>query len=74
MLHRSALPACVLLFCVAATLGAAENQLTDAEKEAGWKLLFDGKSADGWRGYNKPDVPEKWVIEDGALKGKGVGV
>ena len=49
------------------------NSLTDAEKKEGWKLLFDGKTKDGWRGYKKPDAPEKWVAEDGALKGKGGG-
>jgi hypothetical protein len=27
---------------------AEENQLTEAEKSAGWKLLFDGKDPSGW--------------------------
>ncbi len=62
--------------CLAATttIRAAEpNTLSGAEKEAGWVLLFDGKTKEGWRGYNKPDAPEKWVVDDGALKGKGGG-
>lgn len=31
-------------------------------------VLFDGTSLEGWRGYNKAAVPEKWGIEDGTLK------
>lgn len=39
-------------------------------------VLFDGKSMEGWRGYNKDKVPGKWMIEDGALKfsSKGSGL
>src|SRR5262245_40438898 len=44
------------------------NQLTKAEKDAGWRLLFDGKSFNGWRGFHSDKVPEGWVIEDGAIK------
>ena len=35
--------------------------------------LFDGKTFNGWRGYNRADVPAAWVIEDGAIKIKGSG-
>lgn len=31
-------------------------------------VLFDGKSLEGWRGYAKTYVPNKWSIEDGTLK------
>ena len=27
---------------------AEDNQLTEQEKKAGWILLFDGKTLDGW--------------------------
>jgi hypothetical protein len=47
------------------------NQLTDAEKAQGWLLLFDGTSADGWRGYNKTGFPAAWTVEDGTLRCKG---
>jgi hypothetical protein len=51
------------------------NSLTSAEKAAGWKLLFDGKTWNGWRGFRREKVPvEGWAIEDGAIKhvaGKG---
>jgi hypothetical protein len=44
------------------------NQLTTAEKAAGWQLLFDGKTFNGWRGFHNDKVPEGWVIEDGCIK------
>ena len=45
------------------------NTLTAEERAAGWKLLFDGKSLDGWRLYNKKTPPEAgWKVEDGILK------
>ena len=48
--------------------GPAPNTLTAAEKKAGWTLLFDGDSLDGWRGYKKPDATDsRWKAADGAL-------
>jgi hypothetical protein len=45
------------------------NQLTPLEKADGWKLLFDGQSLNGWRGFKKEGPPKQgWVIEDGCLK------
>jgi hypothetical protein len=54
-------------------VGATENTLTDQEKAEGWKLLFDGTAADGWRGYNQETLPESWVVENGTLKSLGEG-
>ncbi len=52
---------------------AAPNTLTEDEKKAGFKLLFDGKSLDGWRVYNKKDATG-WEVKDGAIYiGKGAG-
>lgn len=51
----------------------AMNTLTDAEKAQDWILMFDGKTSNGWRGYNKKAFPAGWIIEDGALKCKGSG-
>jgi hypothetical protein len=42
-------------------------------KDDGAVLIFDGKTFDGWRGYNREDVPAKWTIEDGCLKFNGSG-
>ncbi len=50
------------------------NQLSPAEKDAGWQLLFDGKDASQWwRGYKKDKLPDGWVAEAGALVRKGGG-
>ncbi|MCX6255572.1 MAG: DUF1080 domain-containing protein [Bacteroidia bacterium] len=43
------------------------NTLTKKEKKKGWQLLFDGKSTDGWHGYNMKEFPDCWTIEDGAF-------
>jgi len=44
------------------------NTLTPEEVAAGWQLLFDGQSTDGWRGYNRDAFPETgWGVEDGNL-------
>ncbi|OLC76892.1 MAG: hypothetical protein AUH72_18335 [Acidobacteria bacterium 13_1_40CM_4_65_8] len=32
-----------------------------------WRVLFDGKSLDAWRGYKNDPVPKGWVIENGTL-------
>ena len=67
----------MLLVAAASVLSAAPaNQLTDEEKAAGWKLLFDGKTTQGWRTFKKQTFPDKgWVAEDGWLHclGKGGG-
>ena len=54
---------------------AAPNTLTEAEKAAGWKLLFDGKTTDGFRNWKKPDIGPGWKVENGALTwvSKGAG-
>jgi cytochrome c len=44
-----------------------DNQLTDAERKAGWKLLFDGKTTKGWHTYGKKTIGSSWKIADGAL-------
>jgi len=32
-----------------------------------WITLFDGKTTDGWRGYNSETMPPGWVAKDGML-------
>jgi hypothetical protein len=73
--HRIGLAlACVLAACVpqaqvrnAASL--APNTLSAAEARDGWRLLFDGKTFDGWRGLGYDSVPTAhWKIENGAIR------
>ncbi|WP_236971046.1 3-keto-disaccharide hydrolase [Membranihabitans marinus] len=51
----------------------APNQLTEAEQQEGWKLLFDGTSLDGWRDYQGEGVSGPWTVEDGQLIALGKG-
>ena len=44
---------------------SGKNELTQSEKEQGWKLLFDGNTLNGWRTYK--NVPGSWQVKDGAL-------
>ncbi len=44
-----------------------QNTLSEAEKAAGWQLLFDGKTTAGWHGFNKKTTSKKWVVQDGTL-------
>ena len=45
-----------------------ENKLTKEEKRLGYRMLWDGKSIQGWRGVKSKDFPNKgWVIENGIL-------
>ncbi|TNJ46028.1 DUF1080 domain-containing protein [Tamlana fucoidanivorans] len=38
-----------------------------------WITLFDGKTADGWRGFNSEELPKNWIVENGTLKSLGKG-
>ena len=45
------------------------NILSKAEKQQGWKLLFDGKTTRGWKAVGKEEFPEQgWVVEDGTFR------
>jgi hypothetical protein len=48
--------------------------LSTFPKDADGKItIFDGKTFNGWRGYNRADVPAAWVVEDGTIHIKGSG-
>ncbi|OHB84892.1 MAG: hypothetical protein A2Z38_00095 [Planctomycetes bacterium RBG_19FT_COMBO_48_8] len=43
------------------------NILTDEEKAAGWKPLFNGNNLDGWHNFKRDDVRPGWQVRNGAL-------
>lgn len=45
------------------------NTISEKEASEGWKLLWNGKSTEGWRGAKLTTFPSKgWVIDNGILK------
>ena len=44
------------------------NTLTAREKSEGWRLLWDGKTTEGWRSAKSTTLPAQcWAIRDGEL-------
>lgn len=81
-MSRRTLRACGLVVLLAACRGGANdapagdagatgrprpNTLSAQEARDGWRLLFDGKTTEGWRRYGGDDVPETWTVENGEL-------
>lgn len=50
-----------------ATADGKINTLTDAEKAAGWRLLFNGKDFTGWHNFKHEGVRPGWEVKDGTL-------
>jgi len=69
-MKRLNLLALTLTLASALRLAAADNSnnaLTDAEKAAGWKLLFNGNDLTGWHNFKREGVRPGWQVKDGAL-------
>lgn len=59
------------LSCAAFTSQAQDNTLSKQELKDGWKLLWDGKTTEGWQAsktHNGQFPRAGWVIKDGALQ------
>lgn len=76
-MKRSLLLICALGSLSFVAAGAAEpNTLTPAEQKDGWKLLWDGRTTDGWVALKGKAFPAKgWEMAEGVLTvtGKGGG-
>ena len=51
----------------------AINSLTETEKAAGWELLFDGSTLQGWKRFNRDTIGPLWSVQDGAIVCDGTG-
>ena len=51
----------------AASSTSTEARLSESEIRSGWQWLFDGKTTDGWRNYQRETVSEGWEVIEGAL-------
>jgi hypothetical protein len=59
----------MLVSALILSLLQSPNTLSPAERAAGWRLLFDGKTLSGWRGLGYDTVPTAhWVVVNGAIK------
>lgn len=57
----------IVIFCAILFLMVTAGSAPTAKPK--WKVLFDGKSTDAWRGYRRDYFPDKcWAVENGALK------
>ena len=65
------------LSCSTGSEKSADNEETStteiAKTQDEWIYLFDGKSTDGWRGFNSEVLPDGWILEEGTLKSLGHG-
>jgi hypothetical protein len=63
-LIRTSILTAGLLATLASAASSALNQLSPEERKEGFRLLFNGKTLDGWHGD-----PELWSVKDGVIVG-----
>ena len=70
----SACVAVAIWSCQPATEKAMPNTLSSEEKAAGWELLFDGSSLDGWKQYGHDTITALWSVRDTSIVCDGTGL
>lgn len=60
-------PLIILLISSLCPLAAKPNTLTPEESREGFRLLFDGRTLDGWRTYKQEKPKDEWKVVDGAI-------
>ena len=55
----------LLVMLAGSVAAAADNQLSEAEKQQGWILLFDGKTLDGW--ITSENKPSQRPVEEASI-------
>ena len=63
----------IAVLALGTTMQAQVPSLTAEEKAAGWTLLFDGRSLNGWRSYTSEAPPKGWRADNGVLIRDGAG-
>lgn len=67
-MYKNILAVAIILFLSSCSFTKNNfNSLTDKEKREGWKLLFDGKTTNGWHLYGQNSPGTFWKVSDGAL-------
>ena len=69
-MERKILSFILVFFIASFGVSAQHNKLTKKEISDGWKLLFDGKSFEGWRKNNSTEMAANWEISEQAMKVK----
>ncbi|MCC6459367.1 MAG: DUF1080 domain-containing protein [Saprospiraceae bacterium] len=59
-------PAALALALLTGACSPKFNSLSSTEKKAGWQLLFDGKTTNGWHTYGQPST-RGWEVKNGEL-------
>lgn len=58
----------ILVTLPALAAATPPSQLTAEEMKEGWRLLFDGQTTAGWRGFTKTNFPARgWAVTNGCL-------